>query len=182
MPVFNFSSFRHSYFLSELAGSTGNFGTVLPLLFAVSVSCDINVSIMLFWAATWYIISGLYYHIPIPVEPLKAVGAMAIAESSPPHLIAASGIVLGVMCLCIGFFRWMSRVRQIIPEPVIRGVQLGLALILIKSALLGFILPDIFFSIISAGIVAVFLLARRCVIIPDMSALIIILLDLLSPS
>jgi len=175
MPVSDQSVPRYSYFLSELAGSAGNFGTVLPLLFAVSVSCGMNISLMLLWAAAWYIITGLYYRIPIPVEPLKAVGAIAIAESVTPHLIAASGIVMGIICLCIGFFGWMDRVRQIIPEPVIRGVQLGLALIFIKSAIPGFILPDIPFALISVGIVAGFLISTRFVKIPDLSALTIII-------
>jgi len=165
---------HHSYILSELAGSAGNFGTVLPLLFAVSVSCGMNIAIMLFWATAWYIITGLYYRIPIPVEPLKAVGAIAIAESVTPHLIAASGIVMGIICLCIGFFGWMDRVRQVIPEPVIRGVQLGLALIFIKSAIPGFILPDISFALLSVSIVGAFFLTRRVVKIPDLSALTII--------
>ena len=129
---------------------------------------------MLFWATAWYIITGLYYRIPIPVEPLKAVGAIAIAESVTPHLIAASGIVMGIICLCIGFFGWMDRVRQVIPEPVIRGVQLGLALIFIKSAIPGFILPDISFALLSVSIVGAFFLTRRVVKIPDLSALTII--------
>ncbi len=174
MPVSDQSVPHHSYFLSELAGGAGNFGTVLPLLFAVSVSCNMNIGIMLFWAGAWYIITGLYYRIPIPVEPLKAVGAISIAESVTPHLIAASGIVMGVICLCIGFFGWMDRVRQVIPEPVIRGVQLGLALTFMKSAIPGFILPDIPFALISVGIVGVFFLARRWINIPDLSALTII--------
>ncbi|NLV27424.1 MAG: sulfate transporter [Methanomicrobiales archaeon] len=163
-----------TYILSELAGCAGNFGTVLPLLFAVSVASGMHLSLMLFWAAAWYVITGLYYRIPIPVEPLKAVGAIAIAESVTPSLIAASGIIMGIICLCIGFFGWMDRIRQVIPEPVIRGVQLGLAFIFIKSAIPGFILPDISFALISVGIVCVFILTRRFVKIPDLSALIII--------
>jgi MFS superfamily sulfate permease-like transporter len=174
MNVDNNSFSHHSYLLSELAGSVGNFGTVLPLLFAVSFSCGMNVSLMLLWAAVWYIITGLYYRIPIPVEPLKAVGAIAIAESVSTHLIAASGILMGVICLCIGFFGWMDRVRRIIPEPVIRGVQLGLALIFVKSAIPGFILPDLSFAAVSAGIVCVFLLIKRVLKIPDLSAIFII--------
>lgn len=174
MDVSDKSLPRHSFFLSELAGSVGNFGTVLPLLFAVSFSSGMNVSIMLLWAAIWYIIIGLYYRIPIPIEPLKAVGAIVIAESVSTHVIAASGILMGVICLCIGFFGWMGRVRQIIPESVIRGVQLGLALVFIKSAISGFILPDLTFAAVSAGIVCIFLLLRRVFNIPDLSAICII--------
>jgi MFS superfamily sulfate permease-like transporter len=179
MAVFDLSIPRHSYIISELAGSAGNFGTVLPLLFAVSVACDMNITLILSWAGVWYILTGLYYRIPIPVEPLKAVGALAIADHLSPHLIAASGILMGIICIGIGFLGWMDRVRRIIPESVIRGVQLGLALIFIRSAVMGFVLPDIFFAGVSAFIVIAFLIGKKYAHIPDLSAFCIIIFGFL---
>ena len=163
-----------SFFLSELAGSAGNFGTVLPLLFAVSLSSGMNLSVMLIWAAVWYVITGIYYRIPIPVEPLKAVGAIAIAEHITPQVIAASGILTGAICLLIGFFGWMNQIRRVIPEPVIRGVQIGLAFILIKSAIPGYIIPDLFFAGVSLLIIFLFFFVRRRHTVPDLSALCVI--------
>ncbi|MDD1723855.1 MAG: putative sulfate/molybdate transporter [Methanospirillum sp.] len=160
--------------LSEVAGSAGNFGTVLPLLFAVSVSSGMDFSLMLIWAAIWYIISGLYYRIPVSVEPFKAVGAIAIADHLSPDLIAASGILIGIICFIIGAGRCMNRLQKLIPEPVIRGVQLGLALILIKSAIAGFIIPDLAFAGMAGGCILVFYLFRSRFRIPDLSALCII--------
>ncbi len=163
-----------SRFLSELAGSVGNFGTVLPFLFAISVACGMDISLMLFWAAVWYGICGLYYRIPIPVEPLKAIGAIAIADNLAPHIIAASGILVGVICFFIGVFGCMNRIRKVIPESVIRGVQLGLAFILVKSAIPGFIIPDLTFTSVSIGIILLFYLIRKFYKVPDLSALCII--------
>lgn len=162
------------FFLSELAGSAGNFGTVLPLLFAVSLASGMNLSVMLIWAAVWYVVTGIWYRIPIPVEPLKAIGAIAIAEQITPHIIAASGILTGAICLMIGFFGWMNQIRRVIPEPVIRGIQLGLAFILIKSAIPEFVIPDLFFAGVSAGIILLFFFVRRGHAIPDLSAFIVI--------
>ncbi|PWR74863.1 putative sulfate/molybdate transporter [Methanospirillum stamsii] len=172
MPVSDIP-FR-THILSELAGCAGNFGTVLPLLFAVSVASGMHLSLMLLSAGIWYIISGLYYRIPVPIEPLKAVGAIAIAEHITPQMIAASGILTGAICLVIGMCGFMNRIQKIIPGPVIRGVQLGLALILVKSAIPGFIIPDIPFAIVSGIIVVLFFLAARHYRTTDFSALIII--------
>lgn len=174
MPVLDEE--RKDFLLSELAGCAGNFGTVLPLLFAVSIASGMHLSLMILWAGIWYIISGLYYKIPIPVEPLKAVGAIAIAGQVTPQMIAASGILTGVLCLIIGFCGFMDRIQKIIPQPVIRGVQLGLALILLKSAIHVFILPDLPFAVISGIIVVLFFLAGKYFRTTDFSALVIITL------
>lgn len=175
MPVSHPSSEFKNSFLSELAGSAGNFGILLPLLFGISIATGMNLSLMLLWAAAWYIMSGVYYRIPVPVEPLKVVGAIAIADHLAPTVIAASGILTGCICLLIGVFGCMDRIQKKIPESVIRGVQLGLALILVKSAISDFIMPDLFFAAVSAGIVLLFLLFRRGYRIPDFSALCIII-------
>jgi len=159
---------------SEFAGCTGNFGTVLPLLFAVSVASGMNLSLMLLWAAIWYVISGVYYKIPVPIEPFKAVGAIAIAEHISSQIIAASGIITGALCLLIGMFGFMDRIQKIIPQAVIRGVQLGLAFIFIRSAIQGFILPDLTFGIIAGIIIAVFFLLKKYKNITDYSSLLII--------
>lgn len=174
MPADNKTPAIGTFLLSELAGSAGNFGTVLPLLFAVSLASGMNLSVMLIWAAVWYAGTGIWYRIPIPVEPLKAIGAIVIAEQITPHVIAASGILTGAICLIIGFFGWMNQIRRVIPEPVIRGVQLGLAFILIKSAIPGYIIPDLFFAGVSLLIILVFFCIRMRFSIPDFSALCVI--------
>ena len=121
MNVDNNSFSHHSYLLSELAGSVGNFGTVLPLLFAVSFSCGMNVSLMLLWAAVWYIITGLYYRIPIPVEPLKAEGPIPLPRWVPPHLMVPSGFLLGGKFLCMGFFGWLTGFGGLILDLALGG-------------------------------------------------------------
>jgi len=163
--------FRNKAILGEFAGSVGNFGTLLPLLFAISLACGMNFSLMLLWAAIWYGINGVYYRIPISVEPLKAIGAVAIAEHLSTSLIAAGGILVGTFCLIIGIFGGMTKIKTFIPEAVIRGVQLGLAFTLIKSAIPEFIIPDIIFASVSAMILISFYIATKFVKIPDLSAL-----------
>ena len=58
--------------LSELAGSLGDFGTIIPLIIAVGLVSDVNIRYVLLFFGIWFILTGLYYRLPIPLEPMKA--------------------------------------------------------------------------------------------------------------
>ncbi|MFH0968514.1 MAG: putative sulfate/molybdate transporter [Methanobacteriota archaeon] len=158
----------------DIAGSVGNFGTILPLFFTVSLTTGMSLSLMLLLCGVWYIICGLVYQIPIPVEPLKAVAAVAIAEQLSPGLIAASGILIGILFMILGLTGGMQWIRDRIPLAVIRGIQLGLGLILLRSAIFTFGMQDPFFFFICIGIIVLFLFIRYMRDIPDLSALCIL--------
>jgi len=88
----------------------------------------------------FYVITGLYYRLPIPVQPLKVVAAIAIAspEIITLPVMAATGILFGGILLLLsvtGLINWISR---IFTKPVVRGIQVGLGLILITKGI-GFI-------------------------------------------
>ena len=51
--------------LSELAGSLGDFGTIIPLILAVALVSDVNARYILFFFGIWFILTGLYYRLPI---------------------------------------------------------------------------------------------------------------------
>lgn len=157
----------------EIAGSVGNFGTVLPLLIAVSSTTGMSLSRMLVICGIWYILIGGIYQIPLSVEPLKAVAALSIAGQSTPEVIAASGILTGVIFLVLGYTNSMEWIHKRIPTPVIRGIQLALGLILLRSAFFDFGMKDPFFFVLCIGIIILFLLIRMKRNFPDISALMI---------
>lgn len=97
-----------------------------------------SLSLMLLFCGGWYIITGLIYNIPIPVEPLKAVAAVAITGNASPELVAASGILVGILFLVLGLTGKMQWLSTHIPGSVIRGIQLALGLILLKSSIIDF--------------------------------------------
>ena len=158
----------------DIAGSVGNFGTILPLFFAVSITSGMPLSLMLLLCGGWYILTGLIYRIPIPVEPLKAVAAVSIAGHLSPELIAASGILTGVLFLGLGFSGGMGWIQERIPSSVIRGIQLGLGLVLLKSAILDFGIHDLFFFSICIGVIVFFVIIKLRKDIPDISAIAIL--------
>jgi hypothetical protein len=164
---------RIRFSLRELSGSVGDFGTIFPIILGVGIATGINISFAFLGVALWFIISGFYYRLPIPIEPMKAIGAIAIAEGLTAGEIAASGVIIGLLFLIIGYAKGMERLRKIIPESVIRGIQVGLALILLKTSL-GYIILDPYFAALAIGIIIIFFFASNHKKIPDLSSLLVI--------
>jgi len=160
--------------LGDFAGSVGNFGTILPLFFAVSLATGMSLSLMLFLCGVWYIITGLIYKCPIPVEPLKAVAAVTIAGDVTTGQIAAAGILIGILFLLLGLSRKMQWIATHIPGSVIRGIQIALGLILFKSAIFDFGMKDFPFFLLCLIVLGVFMIGSRMGSLPDFSALIIL--------
>jgi MFS superfamily sulfate permease-like transporter len=164
---------KPAFTLREAAGSVGDFGTILPIIFGVALVSDMNISNILFFFALWFIISGYYYRLPVPIEPMKAIGAVVIAGSLTQDIIAASGIIVGIFFLLAGVMRWMGALKKYIPQNVIRGVQAALALLLLRSAF-GFAAGDILPFAIATLIIALFWVGAKYTRLPDVSALIVV--------
>ena len=74
-----------------------------------------NLSLLLI--GIMYVASGAYYHLPIPVQPLKVVAAVAIASQLPVETIAASGLILGVILLLLAVTGAIDLVARIFTRP-----------------------------------------------------------------
>ena len=162
-----------NYSLSELAGSLGDFGTIIPLIIAVGLVSDINARYVLLFFGIWFILTGIYYRLPIPLEPMKAIAVIVIAGGVSSGEIAASGIILGVIFLFLGYGRFFEVIERWVPQSVVRGIQLGLALLLFKAST-DFVIKDPLFFSIGIGIVVVFLVLFRYRRVPDLSSLCVI--------
>lgn len=86
-----------SFSIYELAGSVGDFGTILPLAIALAASGALSISPMLLFLGIWFIITGFYYRYPVPIEPMKAIAVIAVAGSLSGGVIAAAGLILGIV-------------------------------------------------------------------------------------
>ncbi len=159
--------------LSELAGSLGDFGTIIPLILAVALVSDVNARYILLFFGIWFILTGLYYRLPIPLEPMKAVAVIVIAGSIGSGEIAAAGLILGIIFLVLGYGRFFAAIERWVPQSVVRGIQLGLALLLFRSSL-GFVVKDPTFFLIGIAIIAAFYFLARYRSIPDLSTIVVI--------
>lgn len=116
--------------LRELAGSMGDFGTLFPLAVGLIVVNRLNPAGLFIMLGLTNIITGLVYRLPMPVEPKKVVSVAAIAQQWPASLVYASGLGLGITWFILAFTGWLHKIVAWTPLFVVRGIQLGLAVLL----------------------------------------------------
>ncbi|MGF2735508.1 molybdate transporter family protein [Marinobacter sp. DUT-1] len=121
--------------VNEVSGALGDIGTLLPLsLGAIGVAGLAPVPVLLGFAA-FYIATGLYYRLPIPVQPMKAVAALLLTTQVTSQSLIASGVLIGAILLLLGSTGWINRVARLVPGSVLSGLQLGLGLLLAYMSL-----------------------------------------------
>jgi len=111
--------------LAEIAGSLGDLGTLLPLMIALTLSHSISLPSTLVFGGLANVATGVVFGLPLPVQPMKAIAAVAIARDFSVRENAAAGITVSVVVLILavsGLLNWFSRV---IPVPVVKGIQVG---------------------------------------------------------
>jgi SulP family sulfate permease len=119
----------------EFAGSLGDLGTLIPLSVAMIVINGLNVTAVFLMVGLFYIGAGLYYKLPVPVQPLKVVAAIAIASQMDAATIAASGYLMGIILLFIAATGIVDALARLFTKPIVRGIQLGLGFILISKGI-----------------------------------------------
>ncbi|HEX8658409.1 MAG TPA: putative sulfate/molybdate transporter, partial [Hymenobacter sp.] len=80
---------------NEVAGAFGDLGTDLPLLIGVIAASGVNSAGVLILFGLMQVFSGLWYRMPMPVQPLKAFAALVIAQKIPGRVIFGGGLAIG---------------------------------------------------------------------------------------
>jgi hypothetical protein len=127
---------------NELAGAFGDMGTDVPLLVGLALAAHLDGTSVLVMFGLMQILTGLAYQMPMPVQPLKAMAAIVIAQHPPAGVLYGAGLAIGVTMLLLavtGVLGWLAR---IVPKCVVRGVQFGLALQLATVALGKYVQAD----------------------------------------
>lgn len=119
----------------EISGSLGDMGTFIPFLVGMTVTNGLDFASALFFAGAFNIVTGLMFAIPMAVQPMKAIGTIAIAEGLTVPQILAAGICTSALILVLGLTRLIDVFNRLIPVPVVRGLQLGLGLLLIEKGI-----------------------------------------------
>ncbi len=132
----------------ELAGAFGDLGTLLPIVLGMILINGLSTTSVFLSFGVFYLVTGLYYRLPVPVQPLKAVAAIAIAN---PHIvtesvISASGIIFGLILLILPLSGMLDKIARLFSQPVIRGIQLALGLIFLKKGIELIVTEKLFFS------------------------------------
>ena len=114
----------------EFSGSLGDLGTLLPLAIGLIFINGLSPSGLFLSVGLYYILSGLYFGITVPVQPMKIIGAYAIATAMSTNQVLASGALMGLLLLIIGVTGIVTLIGKYIPKSVVRGVQLSTGILL----------------------------------------------------
>lgn len=118
----------------ELAGALADIGVLVPIAVALIVGNGLSATAVLLPAGLLYLTAGFVYRLPIPVQPLKAFGAIAIAKGLGSDEIAAGALLMGVVFLSLGRLGVLDLAARAFPRALIRGVQLTVGLLFLKIA------------------------------------------------
>ncbi len=132
----------------ELAGSLGDLGTLLPIVVGMILINRLSPTTVFLAFGLFYLMTGFYYRLPIPVQPLKAVGAIAIAYPNQitESVIGAGGILFGLLLLVLSVTGTVDRLARLFTQPVVRGIQLALGLVFLKKGIELIVTQKVFLS------------------------------------
>ncbi len=119
---------KNLYNKMEWAGAFGDIGTLIPFVVAYITIVKIEPLGLLFMFGVCLLAAGFYYRTPLPVQPMKAIGAAAIAGGISPAALFGSGITTGIFWFFAGATGAIRPIAKLATKPVVRGIMLGLGL------------------------------------------------------
>lgn len=118
----------------EWTGAFGDLGVSVPVLLALSAAgaLDLGRALLLFGAV--YIGAGLYFRVPLPVQPLKAATAVALARGLGGGALRACALWMAAITLALSLTGLSAKLDRLFTRTIVRGIQLGLGLLLLRAA------------------------------------------------
>jgi len=138
--------------LKEFGGALGDWGTLIPFIIGYISIVGLNPAGVFLSLGITNIILGIKFNLPLPVQPQKTIGTIAISQAWSPNLVISTGFGTGVIWALLGFTKFLEKIVRKVPQTAVRGIQLGLGLILGWTAI-QLISPDIVLGIISLSVI-----------------------------
>jgi MFS superfamily sulfate permease-like transporter len=115
---------------SELAGAFGDLGTLVPFVVGYITIARLDPQGVLLGFGLLALATGLYFHTPMPVQPMKAIATVAVTQPQmiTPGAIFSSAVITGLFWLGMGASGAVSWLAALTSRPVVRGIVLGLGL------------------------------------------------------
>jgi sulfate permease, SulP family len=118
----------------DAAGAVADLGIFVPLVAALILVNGLRPGPLLLMAGLLSLGAGLWFRIPMPVQPLKALTALAVAQQLPPEVIHAGGLLIGAVLVALTATGLADRVATWFTKPVIRSLQLAVGSLLVWTA------------------------------------------------
>lgn len=144
---------------NEVSGAFGDLGTSLPLIVGMIAAAGLDATSVLATFGALQIATGLLYRMPMPVQPLKAVAAIVIAQRVGGDIVYGGGLAIGLLMLLLAATGLLDAIARVVPHVVVRGIQCGLGLQLGRIAVAdyvpalggaGYVLAAVAFAVVVA--------------------------------
>ena len=115
----------------EWAGAFGDLGTLIPFVIAYLALLDLDPAGVLLAFGLASIVCGFVYRTPFPVQPMKAIGAVATTQAAQTYVVTAgavhaTGWATGAIWLVLGLTGTARRIASLVSRPVVKGIIVGL--------------------------------------------------------
>ena len=131
--------------VGEATGAVADLGVMVPLATALVLVNGLDAGAVLVCAGLLVLATGIVFRIPFPVQPLKALTAVAVAQQLSPGVIHAAGLEIAAVLLLLSVRHVADVVARVFTKPVVRSLQFGVGVLLvITSVKLVLAPPDVF--------------------------------------
>ncbi len=111
----------------------GDLGTLLPLAVGMIIINGLNPAGLFLAVGLFYILSGVYFGITVSVQPMKVIGAYAVATAVTASQITAASFLIALVLLVIGATGAITLLGKYTPKSVVRGVQVSTGALLMSQ-------------------------------------------------
>lgn len=118
----------------DVSGAVADLGIFVPLSAALVLVNGLDIGSVLVVAGLLVLVAGVAFRIPFPVQPLKALTALAVAQQLSPEVIRAAGLQIGVILVLLHVTGAADRLSRLFTHPVIRALQFGVGTLLVVAA------------------------------------------------
>jgi MFS superfamily sulfate permease-like transporter len=118
----------------EATGAVADLGVLVPLAGSLILVNGLDPGAVLIGAGLLTLAAGLVFGVPFPVQPLKALTAVAVAERLSPDVIHAAGLEIGLFLLLLSMGRVADLLARLFTTPVVRALQFGVGVLLVVAA------------------------------------------------
>jgi predicted benzoate:H+ symporter BenE len=122
----------------ELAGAFGDLGTFVPFVLAYIAVARMDPGAVLLAFGVALIAAGAVFRTPMPVQPMKAIGAAAAVQSTQAITLAAvqaASLITGLLWILLAATGLAARIAQWVPRSLTIGIVLGLGIALMAEAM-----------------------------------------------
>lgn len=138
---------KNRFNLPEWSGAIGDLGITLPIAYALILFNGYSPERIFFLWGLAYVFSGWYFKVPVSIQPLKAMAVIAFASGFSVEQLSTTAVFYGVLLLILSLTGVIGYLERIFSKSLIKGIQLGIGLILLHKAFDLIINSGIFFGV-----------------------------------